>query len=568
MNGIEAVLELLSEFGVRYIFGNPGTSELPLNDALIDDQRFEYILGLQEVPVMAIADGYSMASGKLGVVNLHISCGLGNAMGILYNAFREGTPLLVTAGQQDRRLRFEEPILYGDMVAVAKTWTKWSCEVELMQDLPNAIRRAVQTAMTPPTGPVFLSLPMDLQTETVDSLDLSPIRLPDPRVRPPVDAINRAAHLLSQAENPVVLAGSRVTERNAVDELVQFAETLGAPVIAESGTTHGRLPFPPEHPLYALGLPLWSPEVRERLQSYDVLFVTGMDLLRQYVYHEPACAIPEHLKIIHIDENPWQLGKNYPTEVGIIGDTKVSLDELTSTLQHAMDSEQKERASHRREQHEAAHLAQRKVFAEKVTQEVAQHASATPMSSLAIMGAVANALPDDAAVIEAAVTTTNTTLERLGALKNTSGYFAHRGWTLGWGLGVTIGAKLAWPDRPVLGVLGEGATMYGVQGLWTAAKYKIPAIFLVCNNAQYQILKIGARGLQLPNAMDFRFKGLDICEPEIDFVGLAKALGVDALRISSTDDLTEAIRSGFRRDTPLLIDVPIDRETPKRLNYG
>src|SRR5918996_2617844 len=141
LSGTQALITMLADAGVRYLFGNPGTTELPLVDALVDDRRFQYILGLQEVPVMAMADGYAMASRSLGVVNLHISCGLGNAMGMLYNAWREGTPLLVTAGQQDRRLMFEEPILWGQMVEVTRPWTKWSCEVQRVQDLPIAIRR-------------------------------------------------------------------------------------------------------------------------------------------------------------------------------------------------------------------------------------------------------------------------------------------------------------------------------------------------------------------------------------------------------------------------------------------
>ena len=171
IRGIHAFLDMLADAGVRYIFGNPGTTELPLNDALVGDRRFQYILGLQEVPVMAMADGYAMASRSLGVVNLHISCGLGNAMGMLYNAYREGTPLLVTAGQQDRRLKFEEPILWGDMVEVARPWTKWAVEVERVEDLPSAVRRAIQMALTPPTGPVFLSLPVDVQMELADELE-------------------------------------------------------------------------------------------------------------------------------------------------------------------------------------------------------------------------------------------------------------------------------------------------------------------------------------------------------------------------------------------------------------
>ena len=564
ISGIQAFLEILADFKVRYIFGNPGTSELPLNDALVDDSRFQYILGLQEVPVMSMADGFSMASRTLGVVSLHISCGLGNAMGMLYNAFREGTPLLVTAGQQDRRLQFEEPILGGDMVSVARPWTKWSVEVKRVEDLPVALRRAVQTALTPPTGPVFMSLPMDVQMEISETLDLSPIQLPDPRVRPPLESLRRAAQLLRSAKNPGILAGSRVTETDAMQELVAVAELLGAPVMTESGTTHGRLAFPADHPLNGQGLPLWSPEVRQRLNEHDVLLVVGMDLLRQYVYHEPARAIPEHIRLIHIDEDPWQLGKNYSLEVGVIGHTKVSLDELGQELRHALTPDQVSAIGQRTARHVAAHEASR----ESLREQIAAQRDLRPLTPLGLMGALSRVLPDDVAVIEEAVTTTNTTFERLGVLKNTTGYFGHRGWGLGWGLGCTLGAKLAWPDRPVLGLLGEGAAMYGIQGLWSAARYNIPVTFVICNNACYQILKIGAKGIQLPNALAGRYEGLDIRSPEIDFVSLARSLGVAAHRISEPDELSERVSESLRENKLQLFDVPIARQTPGKLNYG
>ena len=157
--GIQILLDMLVSAGVDTIFGNPGSTELPLNDALVDDQRFRYILGLQEVPVMSMADGYSMAGNQLGVVNLHICPGIGNAMGMLYNAYREGTPLLVTAGQQDRRLSFDEPILGGDMLAVTKPWTKCGIEVDRIEDLPMAIKRCIQAALTPPVSYTHLKLP-------------------------------------------------------------------------------------------------------------------------------------------------------------------------------------------------------------------------------------------------------------------------------------------------------------------------------------------------------------------------------------------------------------------------
>ncbi len=564
ITGIQAFLDLLAGHGVRHIFGNPGTTEMPLNDALVDDRRFQYILGLQEVPVMAMADGYAMASGRLGVVNLHISCGLGNAMGMLYNAYREGTPLLVTAGQQDRRLMFEEPILWGQMVEVVRPWTKWACEVQRVQDVPSAVRRAAQAALTPPTGPVFLSLPIDVQMELAGDLDMSPIRVPNSRVRPPLEAIGMAAELLASANNPAILAGSRVTERDAMNELVAVAEALGAPVITESGTTHGRLAFPADHPLNGQGLPLWSPEVRWRLEEYDVLLVVGMDLLRQYIYFEPARAIPEHIKLVHLDEDPRQLGKNYAVEVAVIGDTKTSLVELHELLQKPVTPARlasiRERA--------ARHIAKHAVAREKLQQKIAADQDIRPLTPLGLMGSLAKVLPPDVAIVEEAVTTTNTTFERLGVLKNTTGYFGHRGWALGWGLGVAIGAKLAWPQRPVLALLGEGAATYGVQGLWTAARYQIPVVFVICNNAQYQILKLCGRSLSLPQADQENFEGVDLVAPELDYLSLARGFGVEAHRVAEPDELADRVAAAFKGNKPVLLDVPISRELQRRLNYG
>ncbi len=563
VTGIQAFLEMLAESGAKYIFGNPGTSELPLMDALLHDQRLQYILGLQEIPVMGMADGYAMASRTLGVVNLHISCGLGNAMGMLYNAYREGTPLLVTAGQTDRRLAFEEPILWSDMVRVAEPWTKWAVEVQRVQDLPAAMRRAMQTALTPPTGPVFMSLPMDLQAELAE-LDLSLAKPLDVRVRPPVEAVRQAAQVLASARNPGILVGSRVVEQDGVAPLVRVAELLGAPVMSESGTTHGRLGFPADHPLYSQGLPLWAPEVRERLKEFDVLFVAGMDLLRLYVYFEPSRAVPEHIKIVHLDEDPWQIGKNYPVEVGLWGHTQAGLCELADELTRTMTAEQHSAASRRSHERQGQHQAAR----QSLLKQMDEQRAIRPLTPLGLMSSLARILPDNVAVIEEAVTTTNTTFERLGALKNTTGYFGHRGWSLGWGLGCALGVKLAWPERPVLAMLGEGATMYGVQGLWSAAKYNIPVTFVVCNNAQYQILKIGAQQLQLPSAKRGEFLGLDLVGPEVDLVSLARSLGVEAQRVTEPDELAERVSASLRGDRPMLFDVPIQRAAPTRLQYG
>ncbi len=553
--GASALLRMLADSGVCYLFGNPGTTELPLNDALVDEPRIRYILGLQEVPVMAMADGYAMASRSLGVVNLHISCGLGNSMGMLYNAFREGTPLLVTAGQQDRRLKFQEPILWGDMVAVTRPWTKWSVEVQRLEDLPSAIRRAVQLALTPPTGPVFLSLPMDLQMAEAE-LDLTPPRLLSHRVRPPLDALQRASELLAAARNPAILVGSRITEADAVAELVAVAECLGAPVFSEPGHAHGRLSFPADHPLYAQTIPLWAPAIAQRLSEFDVLLVAGMDLLREYVYHGPQPALPPHLRLIHIDENPYQIGKNYPVEVGLLADSKVALAELGALLAAQLSSEARQQAAARGEARARLH---REIQA-KLRKQIVAKRDVRPMPGGVLMESLSHVLPRNVAVVEEAVTTTNTTFQRLGALRNTDGYFGHRGWALGWGLGCSLGVKLAWPTRPVLGLLGEGAAMYGIQGLWSAAHHKLNVTFVICNNAQYQILKAGAAGLGLPAAKSGKFIGMDLTEPEVDMVALAQALGVRAERVSEPDELAAKVGDSLKSDNgPRLFDVPIER---------
>jgi benzoylformate decarboxylase len=555
MTGIEAFLEVLAGAGVRHVFGNPGTTELPLNDALAGDPRFTYVFGLQEVPVVAMADGFAMASGGLGVVNVHASCGLGNAMGMLYNAHCEGTPLLFTAGQQDRRLKFGEPVLVGDLVGLARPWTKWAAEVERVEDVPSAVRRAVQTALTPPTGPVFLSLPVDLQMERAEGLDLSPPHVPDRRVRPPLDALRRAAELLAGAESPAILAGSRVTEAGAVGALAAVAERLGAPVFAESTTAHGRLPMPADHPLYAGIIPYWSPDVVRTLADFDLILAVGLNVLRLYIYREPSRPIPEHARLIHLDNDPWQVGKNVPVEVGLIGDPRCGLEELDALLAHTLSPDRANAARSSRDRHAARRAAERKALLAEAEAQRSQR----PMTPLCLMNALARVLPPDAAVVEEAITTHQNLLEKLGVFRDPTGHFAHRGWALGWGLGCALGVKLAWPKRPVVGLLGDGAALYGVHGLWSAAHHQIPVTFVVANNAQYKILKVCGDVLGLPRTAEGRPPGLDIVRPEVDFVGLSRSLGVEAHRVADPDELAERVRESLAGDLPRLFEVPITR---------
>jgi benzoylformate decarboxylase len=498
---------------------------------------------------MSMADGFTMASGEIGVVNVHAACGLGNSMGMLYNAHIERTPLLLTAGQQDRRLRLEEPVLDADLVSVARPWTKWSHEVQRVQDIPLAVRRAIQVAKTPPTGPVFLSLPLDVQREEAPGCLAESPTIPDARMRPSREGLERAARLLREARSPAILAGSRVQETNAVTALVRVAERLGAPVHIEGTATHGRLPMPTEHPLNRGVLSHWADEIHRKLGEHDVLLVIGTSLFRLYIYREPARPLANDARVIHLDNVPWEIGKNCPTEVGLLGDPREGLLELAELLHDfpkELSSSRTQRWTEIRRQEQ-----------QKLLDDVSRQSTARPMSAAVFMHAMARVLPENIAVVEEAITSHQNIFERLGAIRDPSGFFAHRGWALGWGMGCALGVKLAWPDRPVLGLIGDGSALYGIQALWSAARHQIPVTFVIANNSQYRILKVCGEVLDLTGLSDPRCVGIQLGNPAVDYVGLARSLGVDAERVTEPDELSERVRASLRGDHCRLIDVAL-----------
>jgi benzoylformate decarboxylase len=563
MNGIQSFLEVLAAAKIDRIFGNPGTTELPLNDAIVADKRFEYVLGIHEIPVVSMADGYAMASGRPAVVNVHVACGLGNAMGMLYNAHIEGTPLLITAGQQDRRLAFNQPVLWGDLTAVTRPWTKWSYEIQRPEDIAPATRRALQIAMTPPTGPVFLSLPVDIQMAELpdDSTLFAPANIAT-RVRGDTQALRALAKSLSTARNPVILAGSRVTESGRGDtcgapsQLASLAETLGATVYTEATSSHGRLPIDSSHALYGGRLPLWSNDLRSLLEPFDLVLVVGMNLFRLYI-HEEGPDQPFDLKKqwAQIDCNADELGKNFPTQHAILGDITHLLADLRQSLAEigfsSTDSEAKiEEAAQRRATEQTAW-----------DESLLKSWNDTPMSADVLMGCVCKTLPPGAVVVEEAVTTHGNRLEMMGLLQHAEHLFAHRGWALGWGIGCALGAQMAWPEKTVLALIGDGAALYGIQGLWSAARYQLPVVFVICNNRQYKILKDCTERMPLPRLREHGYIGMDLTEPDINFVKLSESLGVDARHIGSADEFCDALRDAYSTRRPCLLDVSIGHST-------
>src|SRR5436190_17214520 len=334
MTGKRALLELLKQEGVEILFGNPGTTELPLMDAFATENELRYMLCLQEAAVMAMADGYAQASGKLAVVNLHVAPGLGNAMGMLYDAQKAGAPILVTAGQHEQSFNATEPILWADLPTIARPLVKWSSEVHRLADLPRLVHRAAKTALAPPTGPVFLSLPGDILRADAD-IDLLAPRRVAPRTRGDKSAVEAAAALLANAQRPVIMAGDAVAQSRAHAELVELAELLGAPVYTEF--VPNTASFPTSHPLFRGSMIRLAPDVRKVLGQYDVLFSVGADL---FTLSLPSGVdpMPATIKLIHLDVDPWELGKNYTPAVAILGDPKGTLPEIKAAIRERMPS--------------------------------------------------------------------------------------------------------------------------------------------------------------------------------------------------------------------------------------
>jgi benzoylformate decarboxylase len=550
MSGKIALLELLKQEGVRVMFGNPGTTELPLMDALAGENELRYVLALQEAPAMGMADGYAQASGGLVMVNLHAAPGLGNAMGMLYDAQKAGSPIIVTAGQHEQRFNFTEPLLWADLPVIARPFVKWSEEVRRVADLPRAIHRAAKTALAPPTGPVFLSLPGDILLASED-LDLGAPTRVAASLRGDARAIAAAAEALARANSPVIMAGDCVPQSDALAELVALAEALGAPVYDE--TMASRAMFPSSHPLYRGSLPRLPETLRGMLAQHDLLVSIGADL---FTLSLPADveALPEGMKVVHLDTNAWELGKNYPETVAILGDPKATLPELTQALRGAYTDAEGRKALQRLEHVKAegiASLRQLHAQAEAV-------AGRQPIRPLSLMQAIGNVLPPNAVVIDESVSS-GAGLRCFLKSDDAQSFFGLRGGGIGWGLPAAIGAKLALPERPVVALIGDGSALYTIQGLWTAAREKLQMVFVIINNSSYRILKQRTNAMKALAAQTDTYVGMDLDNPRIDFVSVARGFGLTAHRTGKLAEVPELIAAGLRTDGPTLIDVEVDR---------
>jgi benzoylformate decarboxylase len=543
------LMRMLRDAGVACLFGNPGTTELPFLDAL-DGSGLQYVVALQEATAVAAADGYAQASGRLGVVNLHVAPGVANGLSILHNASRARTPLVVTAGQQDTRLLLGDPILAGDMVQMTEQFTKWSHEVRSAAEAPAALRRAIALATTPPTGPVFLSLPMDLMTETVDDAgDGAPGVLGRPE--PEHAVIARAAALLAAAKAPVFVAGDGVARAGARGELQALAELLGAAVHGEP--IHRRASFAGNHPLWRGGLFPSSASVRKSLERADCVLVAGAHVFT-WLFHTPGPPFRPGVPVIQVDDDGREVGKTYPVTLGIVADVRTTLGALHAALEARLGPAERTAAAER----SAALGRAKQEHARRLAAEAQAAAGRRPVSPAFLMHTLGGLLPDDAAIVDESASSLPHVLRHL-PFGPRAEFFGSKTGTLGWAMGAALGVQLAWPGRAVVATLGDGSVMYAPQALWTAARYRLPVRYVVVNNTSYAILKSGMVTLGLPSAKRGVYPGMDLVDPEIDYVALARALGVKAVRVDEPASVRDALADCLAHPGPALVDVAVDR---------
>ncbi|MGP1676315.1 MAG: thiamine pyrophosphate-binding protein [Burkholderiales bacterium] len=544
-SGRSAFLKLLVDEGVTYLFGNPGTTELPLMEVVPDFPQLNYVLGLQEAVVVGMADGYARASNRLAACSLHVAPGLGNAMGALYNARFSGSPLIVTCGQQEQGHGLLEPLLYDPLVPIAQPMVKWAVEVTRAEDLPRIVRRAAKLALTPPTGPVFISLPGDVLDAEAE-LDFGKPTRVDARVRPSDEALAQLAAKLLAAKNPVILAGQELAIHDAFAEAAELAELLGAAVYQQP--IHYCAQFPSAHPAYLGALTRSQKQVRAALEPFDLMLCLGADLLRMSVY-SPMAPLPETLPVLHISERDWELGKNYPTELALRANVKETLRALLPLVRARRTGAEAEAAARR-----LADLESRNWTAQRgaARVEVMRAAAIAPIDPRYLMLAISETLPPDAIVVEEALTSA-ASLPGFLHLRDRRCYYGLSSGGLGFGMPGAVGISLAQPGRPVVAVIGDGSVMYGVQALWTAAHLKLPITYVIANNRSYRILK---ERLVSMRASD-RFTGMDLRDPEIDYTGLARSLGVPAERVTDPQGIVPALRAALQAGGPRLIEVMV-----------
>jgi benzoylformate decarboxylase len=546
ITGRSAFLALLKDEGITHLFGNPGTTELPIMHALKDHPDLTYVMAMQESLVVAMADGFSRASGRLVACNVHVAPGLGNAMGSLYNASFTGTPMILTAGQQEQGHGLMEPVLYGPLVQMAEPLVKWAVEVTRLEDLPRIVRRAAKIATTPPTGPVFISLPGDILNSEA-GIELGRSTRVDTRVKPSDESLQALVARILKAERPVIITGDEIVKSDALKEAASLAQMLGCPAY-QSSTPYGAS-FLSENPCFMGALTRLQKQVRETLSPYDLMIVLGADPLRMSVYSE-IDPLPDGLSIVQVGLVDWDLAKNYGAEIALKADVKETLRALLPALKAAGGAALEARAKQG-----LAALASKNWTARRpaLIEQISKAGDRSPIDPDWLTLQLVESMPDNAIMVDEGLTSSRQTLA-LRPHRDRYGYHALASGGIGWGLPASVGVSLANPNRPVVCYSGDGSSMYSIQSLWTAANHKLPLTFVIANNGGYRIIK--QRLLAFHG--DDHYVGMDFVDPPVDFTGVAKSLGLEAMKITDPKELKGAMKSAFSRPGAKLIEVVVN----------
>jgi benzoylformate decarboxylase len=543
MSGRQAVVEILKSEGVDRIFGNPGTTELALLDELSSRREVEYILGLQESTATAMAEGYAMATGRPSVVNLHSVAGLCNGLSGLANARANGTAMVAIAGQQNRRHLIEEPLLSGDLVGLASPVTKWSHEVRGLHELGTALRRAFRLAVTPPSGPVFVSIPMDV-LEEVGEAEIPKVSAVE--LQPTGAALEELATLLVGSHRLLIVVGDEVARAGATSEAVDLAECLGAPVAG--APLYSRTNFPTSHRLWTGMLPTSASAINRRLAQYDRVLALGATAF--YTYHYTATrAVPDDVELLQIYSDAEELGRTYPLRLGVEGNVRTTTEVLVRMCRERTDDTKAGVGSIEVERRSAAMA--------EIEAKAINYYDHDPIAPIAAAHALVRGLPPHATVVDEAVTA-SAYIRGFFKTSEPDSYFFCRGGGLGWGMPVAAGVQLARPGSPVLCVVGDGTAMYSPQALWTAAHYGLPIVVAVLVNTEYRILKQGIDAIR-DGKSSAEYVALDLVEPEIDYLRLAESMGVPGARVTRADAIGEALEGGFKRGEPFVLEIVVGR---------
>ena len=513
-----AVLQLLRSLEMTTIFGNPGSTELPMFRDFPAD--FRYILGLQESIVVAMADGYAQATGQAVVVNLHSAAGVGHAMGNVFTAFKNRTPLVITAGQQARSLFQFEPYLFSDRATqLPLPYVKWACEPARAEDVPRAIARAILIASQPPRGPVLVSIPVDdwdVSSQMIEPRQVYASARPDPA------ALESLRFALAQCDRPVFVVGAAVDRDGAWDEVVRLAEQHSARVWVSP--VSGRCSFPESHPLFAGFLPAFRERIVERLTGHDLILVLGAPVF-PYHFQGSGPHIPAGAKLIHVTDEP-DCAASAAAGVSIVTGLRLCLQELLKsqrTRPRALP-----------------------IPTDRPPRVLSSHTISVDL----LMQTLSDVRPADSIIVEEAPSSRASMQAHL-PINRSGGFFTTSSGGLGYGLPAAIGVALACPERAVIGIVGDGSSMYAIQGLWTAAQLALPITFVVVNNRKYAAMHEFAALFGMPPAVGTDLSGLD-------FVGLAKSQGCQGTRVRDAGELAGALDVAIRSRAPSLVEVCVE----------